>query len=225
MIGDSKMHLIKILISLITILGLTGCSSTVINSSWKSPDYTDKISAPYIIAILKNETERRLYEDKFRTELMKSGVMAIQSYKDLTASNETDEKMIADRIAANSADSTLIVRFVSQRTEEIVEPARVTTYVSSPRFARSLTSKRGYVPAEHYYDYGNYYTRSYQTIYEPAKVTDYHVNLLEANLYDAASHQMIWSAQFEVYEDSPKQDMLDDFIHTVIEDLKAKELI
>jgi hypothetical protein len=204
---------------------LTACSSTTVTRSWKSSDFTARIHQPYIIGISKDDIKRRVFEDRFRESLSKYGVQGIVSYKDLSASRETDKKIIAQKVASNGADSVLMVRIINQRTEQVVTPGRATTTVSGPIYSNDNYPRRDYTPEDHYHDYGNYYARSYETVYEPPSVSNYQVDTIEANLYDARTAKMIWSAQLELVADAPADSLLQDFLDTVIQDMRSKGLI
>jgi hypothetical protein len=206
-------------------LMLTACSSTTVNRSWKSTEFTARINTPYIIGISKDELKRRVFEDRFSDKLSKYGVRGIASYKDLATSKETDKKVIAQKAAANGADSVLMVRVINERTEQVVEPGKITSTSSGPYYAgESYRSRGDYYPEAHYHDYGNYYAQSSQTIYEPPRVTNFKIVTLEANLYDAKSAKMIWSAQLDLVDDAPADKLLQDFINTAIEDMHSKGL-
>ena len=203
---------------------LTTCSSTTVNRSWKSSDFTARINKPYIIGISKDDIKRRVFEDRFREALSKYGVQGIVSYRDLSASREADKKMIAQKAAVNGADSVLMVRVINERTEQVVVPGKSTTTVSAPVYTRDYQRRRDYTPEDHYHDYGNYYARSYATVYEPPSVSSYQVDTMEANLYDAKTAKMIWSAQLELVADAPVDSLLQDFLDTAIKDMRSKGL-
>jgi len=202
----------------------TACSSTTVIRSWKSADFTEPINKPYIIGISKDDIKRRVFEDRFREALSKYGVNGIVSYKDLSASRETDKKMIAQKVASNGADSVLMVRVINERTEQVVVPGKATTTVSGPIYSNNYERNRDYTPEDHYHDYGNYYARSYETVYEPPSVSNYQVDTIEANLYEAKTSKMIWSAQLELTDNASFDSLLQDFLDTTIQDMRGKGL-
>lgn len=203
---------------------LAGCSSTTVSRSWKSPDFTAQINRTYIIGISKDELKRRVFEDSFSEKLSKYGVMGIASYRDLPPSKETDKNTIARKAKDNRVDSILMVRVINERTEQIVTPARISSTTTGPMYNDRYNRNRDYRPDNHYYDYGNYYSRSTETIYEPATTTDIKIETLEANLYDAQSAKMVWSAQLELFVDGSADKLLQDFINTAVADMRSKGL-
>lgn len=203
---------------------LTACSSTTVNRSWKSPDFTAQISRTYIIGISKDEIKRRVFEDRFSEKLSKYGVQGVASYKDLAHSKETDKKAIAQKAKANGVDSILMVRVINERTEQIVSPAKISSTTTGPNYNDRYYQRRDYRPDDHYHDYGNYYSRSTETVYQPATVTDLKIETLEANLYDAKSAKMVWSAQLDLWVDGSADKLLQDFINTAVADMRSKGL-
>ena len=144
------------------------------------------------------------------------GATGIASYNDLAMNDETDQALIAARVEANKADSVLMTRAVDSRKEQVVNPG----YVSGPVY-----SGRGYYPDPYYRHYGGYYARSYDYVYQPATVSEYQVVTIEANLYSAASGELIWSAQLETVVESGISALITDFIKVVTRDLKDKGLL
>jgi len=201
---------------IITGLVLGACSSTVITGSWKNPDFTGRVKKVYVVGIAKQETTRRIFEDGFSKQLAMMGATGIPSYGDLKIDEETNQDVIAARIKAHGADSVLMTRAISSRTEQVVNPG----YVSAPAYGG-----RGYYPDPYYRHYGGYYSRSYDMVYQPATVSEFRIVTIEANLYSAASDELIWSAQLETVVEANMEALIDDFIAAVTKDLKDKGLL
>jgi len=201
---------------IITGLVLGACSSTVITGSWKNPDFTGRVKKVYVVGIAKQETTRRIFEDGFSKQLAMMGATGIPSYGDLKIDEETNQDVIAARIKAHGADSVLMTRAISSRTEQVVNPG----YVSAPAYGG-----RGYYPDPYYRHYGGYYSRSYDMVYQPATVSEFRIVTIEANLYSAASDELIWSAQLETVVEANLEALIDDFIAAVTKDLKDKGLL
>ena len=199
---------------------LSACSSTVVTGSWKSPDFTGKIQEVYIIGIAKQESTRRIFEDEFRRQLASYGVAGVASYADLPMSTETNQDAIAAKVKMNGADSVLMTRAVGKRTEQIVNPG----YISRPGYGSGYGGG-GYFPDPYYRNYGSYYARSYDVVYQPATVSEFEIVTVEANLYNAASGELIWSAQLETMVEGNLGKLIVDFVATVTKDLKEKGLL
>lgn len=207
---------------LIAVVLLSGCSSTTLSGSWKSPDFEGRISKVYLVGVSKNETNRHMYESRFAQELTTYGVTGIPSYKDLPDAQNADKGRIDQGMKKAGADSVLITRLIKTRTEEVVTPGRVSGYRSWP----TGSSPYYYSPAPYYRYWGNYYDQCcFEMTYEPPTVTRYEVATIEANLYAAKSGELIWSAQLESVIESDLQKLVTDFVETVTRDLHKQGLI
>lgn len=217
------MRVNRIVLSALVAAGmlLGACSSTMITGSWKNPDFTGKVRNVYVVGIAKQETTRRIFEDGFCRQLAALGATGMPSYVDLKISQETSEDVIAGRIKANGADSVLMARAVSSRTEQVVNPG----YVSGPAYGPGYAGRGYYYPDPYYRHYGGYYARSYDIVYQPATVSEFQVVTIEANLYSAASGELIWSAQLETVVEANLSALINDFIEVVTKDLREKGLL
>ena len=102
-----------------------------------------------------------------------------------------------------------------KRTEEVVNPGRVTSYNTSPYYGSRNYNRY----------YGSYYNQRRDVIYEPATVSQFTIVTIEANLFDAQTKEMIWSAQLETVVESNIQTLITDFVKVVIKDMNSKGLI
>ena len=114
-----------------------------------------------------------------------------------------------------------MTRIIDKRTEEVVNPGRVTGY----RTRHPYYGYRDYYPRPYYRHYRDYYDRRYEMVYEPATITRYKVITLESNLYDAETGNLIWSAQLETVMEGTMQSMIRDYIEVVTKDLVNQGVI
>lgn len=210
---SNRMFLSLMLLLLTTFV--TACSTSSLSGSWKNPEYRGHLGKVYVIGVAKQEINRRLFEDEFSRSLQAHGVVGISSYKDLPSA-DIDQQAVIERVRANEADSVLMARMIGKRTEEVVTPGRITGYSTGPY---------GYAPSPYYQNWGSYYARRYEATYEPPTVTQYQVATIEANLYDARTSELIWSAQLETVVDANLQKLVEDFVKTVVTDLKRQNLL
>ncbi len=148
------------------------------------------------------------------------GIRTVSSYRDLKNAAEAELEEILNKVQQNQADALLVTRIIDKRTEEVVNPGRVTHYRSRPYYGY-----RDYYPRPYYRNYYDYYPRRYETVYEPATVSKYKVVTLESNLYDAGTGNLIWSAQLETVLDGPVKEMIRDYIEVVTKDLVDQGVI
>lgn len=215
-------HVASHCIRLILLLSMvSGCSSTTLTGSWRSPEFSSRVDKIYIVGVSKQETHRRIFEDEFGAELQMYGIETISSYKDLKNAQKAELEAILEKVTANGADALLMTRIIDKRTEEVVNPGRVTSYRTNDPYY----GYRDYYPRPYYRHYRDYYDRRYETIYEPATISKYKVITLESNLFDATSGELIWSAQLETVMEGTIKEMIQDFIKVVTKDLVDQGVI
>lgn len=208
---------------IISTIMLIGCSSTTLTGSWSDPEYTKTVNKVYIVGVSKQETHRRIFEDEFGKELQIYGIKTVSSYRDLENTKGADLDNILQKVQENQADALLMTRIIDKRTEEVVNPGRVTGYRTSPYYG--YRDYRDYYPRPYYRNYHDYYPRRYEMVYEPATITKLKVITLESNLYDAATGDLIWSAQLETVMEGTIKDMIHDYIKAVTKDLVDQGVI
>ena len=209
------------LIIVIAGIYLTGCSSTSMMGSWSNPDFDKKIDSVYVIGISKNDLNRRIFEDTFSREFSNYGIKAVSSYKDLPKSQDLDEQAIKERTIATGTESVILTQLINQRKESVTSPGRISGYTSGPYYGG-----RGYYDRPSYYrNWGSYYNRRTDIIYEPPTTTEFVVLTVESVLYDLKSGEMIWSGQLETVVEGNIEKMMQDYVKEVTKDLKAKGLI
>jgi hypothetical protein len=92
------------------LIGLMGgCASSSLVDKWHDPGYqAAPLGKMLVIAVRKNETKRRLWEDAFAGELAKHGVAATTSYS-LFPDAPPDTQKVKTTVQANNYDAILVV--------------------------------------------------------------------------------------------------------------------
>lgn len=212
--------LMRMLGVLIAGLLVAACSSTTMSGSWSEPGYKGQIKNVFIIGIAKQEVNRRIFEDTFGRQLASQGVKTASSYQSLSADGEHDKEAIIQAMKANGCDSVLLTKLIGQRTETVSSPGYASGY-SSGYGGRGGYGRGGYGRG----GWGNYYSRSYDVVYQPATTTEFVILTVESVLYDLKSEEMIWSAQLETVVEGNIEKMMQDYTEVVTKDLKDKGLI
>jgi hypothetical protein len=177
---------------------LTACSATQIKSVWKDPSYLGQPHRVMVIAVAKEPINRRIFEDEFVLQLKARGTDAIASYTILPDKSQDDQAAIAKMVEQLGADTVLISRLVSKRSVRVYYPATV--------------SHR-----PHYYGkWPEYYRQGYDMINTPGYSTKYEYALMETNLYDARSDNLIWAATTETGVDNLNQTLIKPYIGTIL---------
>ena len=88
---------------------ISGCASSSLVDKWHDPGYqAPSLGKMLVIAVRKNETKRRIWEDAFAGELAKHGVAATTSYS-LFPDAPPDTEQVKTTVQANNYDAILVV--------------------------------------------------------------------------------------------------------------------
>ena len=178
---------------------LSACSSTQITSVWKDPSYQKHPLKMMVISVNKSPLNRRVFEEELVRRIKKQGGDAIASYTVLPDAKQEDAAMIASKVAEQKADTVLITRLVSRKTVQVYVPGNL------------------YYPPYYYDSWRNYYGYGYHALYSPGYLTEDEYALIETNLYDAKTDNLIWAATSETGVRGSEQGLIHSFIDEVVE--------
>lgn len=192
------------------VLGLlVSCTSTEIVSSWKDPETTisaNRIDRILFIALVKNETYRRVVEDKLVSLSKGKGVA---SYNFVTGSNlgKTDKAVITERLKADGTDLIVIMRLLDVKDE--------TRYVPG-------SSMGGYVGMRGYGGYWGGYGYAAPMYYTPGYYTTDKKFLVETNVYSVEPDKLVWSGTTSSMNPSKIDTTTAEIADAVIEKMKKE---
>jgi hypothetical protein len=153
---------------------LGGCSSLKVQESWQSPA---KPKAPYrtllLVGIANDRNVRTLFENIVADELGRTGVTALASHnyvKDLDKANQDD---IIAAVRAVGADAVITARPVS--------------------IGDTTVTQQG-VPT------GGVYGTTGNGFYSLPGNDTFYQAILQTNLYDAKTTQLVWTATIKTYD-------------------------
>lgn len=189
---------------------LSACANTRLNSAWKDPSYLARPHKVMVIGVARNPVNRRIFEDEFARQIKAHGTEVVVSYSVLSDKQEGDHALIAAKLAQIKADTVLITRMVSKRTEKFYVPG---TLNYSPQYP------------PYYGTWQNYYGHSYQYMYTPGHVEEDEYAIIETNLYEARNDQLIWSALSETGLDGPDQQRIKSYIGVMVKSMVEHGLL
>jgi hypothetical protein len=202
-------------ISLAWLVGLVllyGCATTNLTTTWHDPAYSGskRVQDVLIIAVTREETVRRIYEDRFAAELAKDNIRAVQSYTLKNSKLEPDRKAVEEAVREAGARSVLITRHISTDTRQHYRPPERISMYADPYYSRM----------------NRYYPLAYREVhYTPGYNYSVTTVNLEANLYDAETEKLIWSAQSKSVDPQMTKKYIDGLVQTFAKDLKEKSLL
>lgn len=184
---------ILLLTTLCTLI-LTGCSSTSMTNTWKSPDY----SAGYINNVLVlcgegNNASSRTYEDNFVAQLASMGIKATPGYQVMAPGQKPDEAFIRSLVAQNQYSFVLISKLKDTKTKTQIVPGAVYSPMSM-----------GFYP---YYASGPF---------APSQTVQYTMGYLETKLFRVSDDAMIWAGESKAFDPHSSQSFVNDVTTTIL---------
>jgi hypothetical protein len=186
---------------------LSACGTTQVKSVWKDPAYNGRPQRVMVVAVSSEAITRRIVEDEFTLQLKTHGVDAIASYSILPDRSQNDQEIIAKMVVQLGADSVLISRLVSKRSVRVYYPANV---AHRPPY---------------YSKWHTYYRDGYEMINTPGYSTKYEYALMETNLYDASSENLLWAATTETGVNNLNQVLIKPYIGSILNIMVESGLI
>jgi hypothetical protein len=191
-----------------------GCSnSTQITHDYVNPELnTMDLHGVMVVAVARQPSSRRQFEDAFTKALKRQGVNAVASHTLVARHEAPPEELIA---AAESAglDTIMVSRYIGETTEEVYHPGTV-YYGVTPAYG-----------SRYYGGFGGYYAHAYEVAYEQPVWTANVTHTLISDLYATATKTHLWQAVSDTIQSSNTNQVRDDAIDALIGNLKKQGLI
>ena len=180
------------------------CAGTDLTTKQIEPTETMKpVSDILVILVADRDETRRVFEDRFVAAFKSVGVDAIGS---------------ADAIPMPS-DLELEKEVILQAVEKYESDAVLITHLADIEYAESRSRAN---PQEH--GSYSYYGFLYRYYHDPGYSRTYSTIVLETNLFDVQTENLIWSGQTKSM-DRAKVEVINDVISLVVRDLMNKKLL
>ena len=194
----SRFYLLMLLATLVA-----GCASTRSVMEWQDETWSGKLDSILVIAAVEDNARRRAIEDAYVKDFAANSVGATPGYTLISSATELSREIVEAAIAGQDLDAVLVTRLAG--VDEVEEYQPPTSFT-------------------HYSSYHRYYGHSMRYS-SPGYYRKYQVLMLETNLYDTATRQLIWSMQSESIDASAPQKVIDGQIALTIKRLVARGLV
>lgn len=176
-------HILVFFTTCICTVFFNSCSSTHIASSWRDPDkhiHANDWKKVLVMALLRNETNRRSAEDEMAKYLNGKGITSY-SYLDENF-NRKDEQALRSRIKKDGFDAAITMRLIDVDKEKVYTPQQ---YYMYPMY---------------YDDFITYYYRNWMYYNLPGYYTVTKKFIIETIIYSIKEDKIIWSGITETYD-------------------------
>lgn len=207
----------------------SSCASTRVTSDWKDESYVKKPGKILVLALLNDGAQRRLMEDELVSQLKSEGIDAIPGYTVLPEGKPQDKEVIAAKVREVGADTLLLTRLVDKKTVQEYVPG--TPYYPPTAYHDWYGYYGGFYPAYPGYARGYApggpppYPPGYPPGYSPGYTTETVYNIAEANLYDAATGKIVWSARTESQAQGNDERAIKSYVSQIMKSLRKQNVI
>lgn len=189
---------------------LSSCSANKLILSWKNESLDQyQMDTVLVVGIARDETKRRIYEDTFVSSLTESGVQAIPSYTVSKQSIEPNKKALREMLTKSHATAVLIIHMIDQKETEFYQRSS------------ALIGTNNY--------YGSTLYGYYPYVWNSISPSESYVNtikvILETNLYDVQTENLLWSARSESTDPVMTRKYYQELIDLFLNDLKKDNLL
>lgn len=195
--------LLKTITLALTALVIAACANTKPVGEWSNEQFTGKLNNILIIGVTSRSDRRRVFEDKFVEGLATLKVSATPSHKLMDSSLHLTRQVVENAIKGQDIGAVLVTRLASVKEKEV--------YRAPDNQDENLS-------------YFNYYDKSLQ-LANDGYTEQYRTVVLETNLYDTASGELVWSMQSKTMDASQPRHVIEDQIKLTISTLAKRGLI
>jgi hypothetical protein len=158
-------------------VSLLACETprTVVTGSWKAPKQNKSYHSIVVAALNNHAVTRSTIENEMASALSSSGIKAVKGIDEFPPnlnSSDTSRQALMNKLRGSGTDAILTVSIVNKETDT------------------------RYVPGT----FWGYYSYWHPFMYDPGYYTTDRQYYLETNLYDAATEDLVWSAQSITYD-------------------------
>lgn len=197
------MRKINLLLTVLLAITVISCGSTTsISASYREPEITNtNFKKVFIVAMTDNTYVQQAVENNMAKLMADRGAGTIKSM-DLLPPNfrkvaeKKDKEMVLQKLREKGCDAIMTIALVDAKHE--------TRYVqdsfnTSPYYPMSMS---------YYGGFGTYYMYGYDNFYSPGYYTEDKIYYLEANIFDATTEKLVWSAQSQTVNPESLEDFL-----------------
>ena len=203
---------IQTLLCAAIVILMAGCSSTSVTGLWKKSDYAGQpFTSVLVVALTDDKTNRIIWEDKMAAQFINSGVKAVSSAKGFPGDEKITKEEVLQYVKEKNIESILVTRLVDVKEESTYYP---------PTMSSGFYGSYGY-----YNSFDTFYPRTYNTVYSPGYTTTFKMVLLETNLYQSDSRELLWNMSSETFDPASVNTLVESVGKRVVKNLKDANLM
>lgn len=194
---------------------VTGCTSSKITASWRTPETIQTPLKKIMVVGLIRESERAMKEQletHMIDDLKALGYNAVSAYKEYgpKAFENMDEKAVLEKLKNSNVDAVITIVLLNKRRERLYRPAAI---IQSPY---AVYSNR----------FWGYYSTLSDRIYSPGYYETTTKYFWESNMYCLCDKALLYSSQTQSFDPSSAGTLGHEYGKMIVRDmLKNKVLV
>jgi hypothetical protein len=193
---------------------VTGCSSSKITSSWRTPDAVQTPLNKIMVVGLIREADRTMkeqLEEHMIDDLKALGYNAVSAYKEYgpKAFENMDEKAVLEKLKNSNVDAVITIVLLSKQRERLYRPAAI---IQSPY-------------AVHYNRFWGYYSTLSDRIYSPGYYETSTKYFWESNMYCLCDKALLYSSQTQSFDPLSSGTLGHEYGKKIVNDMLKKKII
>jgi hypothetical protein len=211
MVIRARLPWVKVVFA-VGLLSLISCgTSTMLVDTWKDPDAKTMAFTKIIaIAVVQDETNRRIVEDQICKNIKDVNVECVRSWTILPQDKVSNVDFAKGKIAEGGFDGAITMRLVGldEKTRHVS-----TGYVAS------------YATTPYYNPFWGYYSYAWPMVYQTGSTDITQLVRVETNIYSVAQEKLLWSGISETTDPTSIRKMVDQIAAEVRAILRDEDLI
>jgi len=204
----------KVLVAILLIFLLAGCSSSKIVNSWKSDAVaTGKYNKILVVGLNgdDNTVMRARMEAHLVGDLKAIGYQAVSSLQEYgpQALSTRDEATVLAKLKNSGIDAVITIVLLDKEKERRYVPGEI---FYSPYFIYQRS-------------FWGYYNTMYGRIYSPGYYTTSTRYFWESNLYDLTSKELLYSVQTESFDPASMEGLAHEYGRLIVKDIVKKQVL
>lgn len=189
----------KLLLSLIALI-LFSCSP----SSQFTNLYVDDVykgiqfKKVLVVGMAKEEWKRKVYENEFRTQLMKHSVEVLTAWQELPKGETISKEVFYKYFSDKNIDAVFVVMAAGAKTEEKMTSAGTSNV---------------------YVGFYGFYVSSASYFYSPVTTSEETIVYMKTNIYETSKGTLIWSVKSQSFEPKNTGDVIKNVSFNVVSEL------
>lgn len=195
-------------------VALSGCSTSKITSSWRTPDVVQTpIKKIMVVGLIKeaDRTMRQELEEHMIDDLKTLGYDAVSAYKEYgpKAFDGLDEKAALEKLKNSNVDAVITIVLLSKQRERFYRPATIMQTPYSVNYSK----------------FWGYYSALSDRIYTPGYYETSTKYFWESNMYCMCDKALLYSSQTQSFNPASAGAMGHEYGKKIVADMVKKKIL